>query len=276
MSVQLIPTPLPELSRARFAFSPAIAGVSHNQWTLRRASWTELTATNTETAEELTIPRRWIAGIAECDPEPAAQTSLSARQAIVTLSQELEYSGGRVVPLRRGVIEMPPVASRTGNHRTEFRKFLHRHDENWKAPVVAIRVESESYSKVRRALRGSVALGFIACIALVFVAGDSQLGPDLGFVSPLATRELPFNAADNYRAIVNELGEPVSDRWIEAGDGNGYRRLSYTRQRFAVILEGADPDSARYVGAIDRRGRIVHAVAPQRLETFETFPGDQQ
>ena len=62
MSVPLTPAPLPELAYSRFRFEPPIEGVEHNEWTLRRATWTEMVVVNGITGTELAIPRVTWAG----------------------------------------------------------------------------------------------------------------------------------------------------------------------------------------------------------------------
>ena len=216
MSAPLNPALMPELVQGRFRFTPAIAGIEHNEWSLSRSTWPEIVVTNTRTQQEIAIPRRFVGGIFE---------TKSGRQ--LALLKELESSGGRVRPRRRGVIEM-----RGGPDPDRPR---------WSRPqpgggVVAIRVEPAAASPVRRILRGSVALGFVACLALVFVVRDARLGTNLTALA----------ANDDYAAVVRKLGPPSADRWIADDRGGGVRRLWYPRERVAVILMGQTSDSARY------------------------------
>ena len=60
VSVPLIAAGLTELRHGRFSFYPAIVGVRHNEWVLRRATWTDILVANAKTAEELWIPRRLV------------------------------------------------------------------------------------------------------------------------------------------------------------------------------------------------------------------------
>lgn len=268
MSVQLIPAPLPELSRTRFAFEPPISGAGHNQWVLRRASWTELTATNTKTGREVTISRRWVVGIRFADTaEPGINLAGTHHlDATVNLSQELELAAGRVVPLRRRVLEMPSPAARVLTDKADLERT--RRSEDWKAPIIAIRVESESSSRLRKLLKGSIAVGFVALIALVGFTRNAHFGERLGLI---ASAQLPFTSADNYDDIVAEFGKPVSDQWIETDDG-GYRRLGYTAKRLAVILEGKTPSTAHYIGSVGRNGKFLHAPTQAAFEAREFLP----
>lgn len=151
--MSLTPAPLPELAYSRFRFEPAIAGVEHNEWTLRRATWTEMVVVNARGGQELAVPRRYLGRIVE--------TGDSIRG--VRLVEALECHAGRVRPVRRGVIEMGP------RREGEAAPWLRREAGN-PAPVIAIRVEAARPSSIRRALRGSVAVGLIAFLALVCIA----------------------------------------------------------------------------------------------------------
>ena len=250
-------------------FEPPISGAGHNQWVLRRASWTELTATNTKTGREVTISRRWVVGIRFADTAEHAGIDLvrhHSLDATVTLNQELELTAGRVVPLRRRVLEMPHPASRVPTDKADLERA--RRGEDWQAPIVAIRVESETSSRLRKLLKGSVAVGFVALIALVGFTRNAHLGQRLGL---MYSTQLPFTGADDYRDIIAEFGEPVSDQWIETDDG-GYRRLGYTAKRLAVILAGETPTTAHYIGAVGRNGTFVHAASSAALEAREFLP----
>lgn len=269
MSVQLIPAPLPELSRTRFAFEPPISGAGHNQWVLRRASWTELTATNTKSGREVTISRRWVVGIHFADTAEQPGINLAGTHpldATVNLSQELELAAGRVVPLRRRVLEMPNPATRILTDKAELDRA--RRGEEWKAPIIAIRVESESSSRLRKLLKGSIAVGFVALIALVGFTRNAHFGEHLGLI---ASAQLPFTGADDYNDIVAEFGKPVSDQWIETDDG-GYRRLGYTAKHLAVILAGETPSTAHYIGSVGRNGKFLHAPSQAAIEAREFLP----
>ncbi len=266
MSVQLIPAPLPELSRTRFAFEPPISGAGYNQWVLRRASWTELTATNTKTGREVTISRRWVVGIRFADVADHPGISLAEQHhldATVNLNQELELTAGRVVPLRRRVLEMPSPVSRILTDKANLERAYR--GEDWKAPVVAIRVESETSSRLRKLLKGSIAVGFVALIALFGFTRNAHFSERLGLAS---SAQLPFTGADDYNDIVAAFGKPVSDQWIETDDG-GYRRLGYTAKRLAVILAGETPSKAHYIGAVGRNGKFLHAPSQAAIEARE-------
>lgn len=236
MSAPLTPAPLPELAYSRFRFAPAIAGAGPNEWTLRRATWTEMVVVNAITAEELAIPRRFLGRVFE--------TEENIRD--VRLTEDLESAGGRARPVRRGVIEMKP---RVGVETPAWR----RPEPGLGAPVLAIRTEYTVPSRTRRALRGSIAIGFVAFLAVVFVTRDSRIGPGL-------------TAGDDYRSVRAKLGEPLTDEWLQAPGGSEYRRMWYPGKRLAVILAGETRDSAHYAGALSRSGRVLHAAVADVMD----------
>lgn len=238
VSAPLIPAPIPELARRPFAFSPAIAGIESNEWLLRRSGWGEIVAENAQTSQQISVPRKFYAGL--CDDEDGS--------AIAALTEPLEFRHGRVVPVRRGVIAMP--AARQAEVPA------------WKrsqrpSPVVAIRVEQPRAPRWRRVLKGSLAIGFVACVAVVFLVRDAHLAKAMGWAASPA-RPLPLAAGDDYFAVVNKLGRPSSDRWIESREGGGIRRLIYPRRRLSVILAGETRESAVYLRSFGRDGSIVH------------------
>jgi len=250
----LLPGPLGELGRRHFAFYPAIKGVEHNEWILGRASWTEVQVVNASTAEELWIPRRLLGEVSRADGPVA----------IVGLLKELEYRQGLVLPQTRRVIEMPRAVNES--HRMGAGSAIQP------APVVAIRAEPLGDSRARKLLRGSVAVGILACVAAGFAVRDLHVGTQPGpWIGP--QRDVPLAAGDDYASVVRKLGAPSSDRWLQTPVGEPYRRLAYTRRGFAVILTGADPDSARYAGVVTFDGRIIHSAAPDVLENITAAVG---
>lgn len=76
-----MPPPLDQIGQRPFSFYPAILGIEHNEWLLRRATWSELLVYNTKTEQELWVPRRFLGEISSID-EPVM---------IVGLLKELEY-----------------------------------------------------------------------------------------------------------------------------------------------------------------------------------------
>jgi len=138
--------------------------------------------------------------------------------------------------------------------------------------VVAIRAESNSDSRFWRVLRGSVATGILACVAVMFVVRDAHLGTRFGWTS--ATPRLPnFNQWDDYSSVVKKLGSPTSDRWVQSGFGSGgYRRLWYSRKGVTLILAGSSPDNARYAGTLNRDGEIIQSVDSSLIHELDSAP----
>jgi hypothetical protein len=161
VALPLLPTPLGELGRRHFAFYPAIKGVEHNEWILGRVSWTEVQVINGSSAEELWIPRRLLGEVSRADGPVA----------IVGLLKELEYKQGVVLPQARRVIEMPRAVN-------DSPRAAPAHQQP--ASVVAIRPEPVGDSRARKLLRGSVAVGILACVAAGFLVRDLHVGTHAG------------------------------------------------------------------------------------------------
>ncbi|MCU1337115.1 MAG: hypothetical protein JWO19_2696 [Bryobacterales bacterium] len=252
----LIAAGLAELRHGRFSFYPAIVGVRHNEWILRRATWTDILVANAKTSEELCIPRRFVGEV----------SSIEAPFRIVGLVKELEYREGVALPHRRSVIEMPLAVN--DFNRSSLRPALYGRP----AGVVAIRAEPDSESRFWRVLRGSVAAGILACVSVMFVVRDAHLGTRFGWTS--ATARLPnFNQQDDYSSVVRKLGNPTGDRWFQSAFGSrGYRRLWYSRRGVTLILMGASPDNARYAGTLNRDGEIIHSVDADLINELDSAP----
>jgi hypothetical protein len=239
----LIAAGLSELRHGRFSFYPAIVGVKHNEWILRRATWTDVVVSNAKTSEEICIPRRFVGEI----------SSIEAPFRIVGLIKELEYREGVVLPHRRVVFEMPRAVNDFIQVRLRPARYA------GPAAVVAIRAEQAGDSRFWRVLRGSVAAGILACLAVIFVVRDAHLGTRLGWSSTPA--RLPdFSGQDDYASVVKKMGIPASDRWLVSGPA-GYRRLWYPRKGVTIILSGANRDSARYGATVNRDDEILHTVS---------------
>jgi len=252
----IIAAGLAELRHGRFSFYPAIVGVEHNEWILRRATWTDILVANAKTSEEICIPRRFVGEV----------SSIEAPYRIVGLVKELEYRQGVVLPHRRSVIEMPRAVndySAASLRPTQYAR---------PAGVVAIRAELAGESRVWRLLRGSVAAGFLVCLAVMFVVRDAHLGTGFGWTSA-QSRWPNLNARDDYDAVVKKLGSPASDRWFESQIGpGGYRRLWYPRRGVTVVLTGTNRNHARYAGTLNRDDEIIHSVDAGLANELDSVP----
>jgi len=252
----IIAAGLADLRHGRFSFYPAIVGMHHNEWILRRATWTDILVANAKTSEEICIPRHFVGEV----------SSIEAPYRIVGLVKELEYREGIVIPHRRVVLEMPRAVGDFS--RSSLRPALYPRP----AGVVAIRAEPDGESRLRKVLRGSIAAGFLACLAVMFVVRDAHLGAGFGWTS--ASSRLPnINAGDDYDSVVRKLGSPASDRWFDSQDGSGgYRRLWYPRRGVILILTGASSTSARYAGTLNRNGKIAHSLDPGLAIELDAAP----
>jgi len=244
VSVPLIAAGLSELRHGRFSFYPAIVGVEHNEWILRRANWTDVVVANAKSSVELCIPRRFVGEI----------SSIEAPFRIVGLVKELEYREGVVLPHRRVVLEMPRAVNEFS--RPSPRRALYPQP----AAVVAIRAEASIDSRFWRLLRGSIAAGILVCLAVIFVVRDAHLGTRFGWTS--TPPRLPdLTDQDDYSAVVKKLGNPASDRWLASASG-GYRRLWYPRKGVTLILTGPSRERARYAATLNRDEEIVQSAIP--------------
>jgi hypothetical protein len=216
-----LPSPLDQLGSRRFSFYPPILGVEHNQWSFRRAAANEILVVNTRTLEELSIPRHFIGEVSTIG-EPVV---------IVGLLKELELNTGIVVPHVRRVIEMPRAVN--DSPRPAARR-------EQPAEIVGIRIEPDHSPPWRsRWLLGTVAAALVACVAILSFS---------------AHVEPPLNSRDTYNSVVARLGPPAREE-SQTTNGKQYRRLSYPRRGFTVLLI-----DGHYAGAIDPAGRVIHAV----------------
>jgi hypothetical protein len=243
VSVPPIPAPLDQLGQRRFSFYPPIVNIEHNEWIVRRVTWSEVHVMNAKTSTELFLPRAFV-GEASLVEEPVM---------IVGLVKELEYKNGAVLPHVRRVIEMPRAVN------DSFRPRIRPAETAGPAPVVGIRLEPSTESRTSKRMRTAFAAGILACVASAIVLRDGTMGSRAKLAAPIELH-LPLTASDGYDSIVNKLGRPARDRWFEIG-GMEYRRLSYPQRSYALLLMGAAKDDhAFYIGAIDPYGRVIHSV----------------
>ena len=179
--VPVPPMPLlfDQLGRRSFSFFPAIVGIEHNEWVLRRATWTEVEVVNKKTGQELSIPHRFVGEVSAIE-EPFL---------IVGLIKELEYREGAVWPHRRRVIEMPRAVN--GGSAFSSRAFAPAQP----AIVIGIRLEPASPSRAWKRIAACVAL------ALMLIAA--------GILAWVQAVESHFRGARDGRATVPAQRPPV-------------------------------------------------------------------
>ena len=171
VAAPLIPTPLDQIGRRPFLFYPAIVGIEHNEWMLRRVSSSEVQVINTKTSEELWIPRRFLGEVSAIE-DPFI---------IAGLIKELEFKDGVVLPHRRRVIEMPrvvngpAVASLSAN---DLSSVAEQPGPIKLAPVIGIRVESGPTSRTGKRLLTWIVASILACVlaaeALIVFGGHRR------------------------------------------------------------------------------------------------------
>lgn len=236
MSDPPIPPLQEPLLHRPFSFYPPILNIAHNEWRLRRSTWSEILVVNTKSGEELWIPRRFLGEISSID-EPVM---------IVGLLKELEYKGGSVWPHQRRVIEMPRAVNEGPAAPAPPAD----------APVHSLgtRTEPGPERRVGRLIGATLLLGVLASVVVVSLSRRT--------VSYRAIEQsyLGLTAEDDYHAVVRRLGTPDEDAWLDSSGEIQYRMLRYRDRGLAVILMGTDRDSARYIGALDKNWKPVHSV----------------
>jgi hypothetical protein len=136
------------LAARPFSFYPAIAGVAHNEWRLRKATWQDWLVVNSRTSEELSIPRRFVDEVSSTD-HPVL---------IVGLLRELQCRNGVALPFERRVIEMPLAAGAENDPRLQPRS-------GGPAPVIGIRLEPRRRNRVFQLVGGALAMAIFIYIA---------------------------------------------------------------------------------------------------------------
>jgi hypothetical protein len=244
-----IPTPLEELGQRPFSFYPAIRNLAHNEWLFRCAGGNEIQVTNTKTAEQLWIPRRFLGGVSSSE-EPVV---------IVGLVKELEYREGIVVPHVLRVIEMPRAVNDIPRPAVS-RPWVAAPKPGHLAPIEGIRVEGSAEARKGRKVLGAVAASILTCIIATVIFRDGPLSTRARFFNATPRLALPFSAQDDYMSVVEKLGRPDNGRSRTAPDGREFFLLRYPDRSFTIVLLGRVRDEAYYIGALGRGGRVVHSV----------------
>jgi hypothetical protein len=157
--------PFGQLANRPFSLYPALRGVHHNEWHLRKATWSELVVANAKTAEEISIPRRFVGEISIVD-DPVV---------IVGLTRELEYREGAILPCQRRVIEMPVAVGETG-----WRPAPGGSRPGGPAPVVAIRLETGREKRAFKIVGGGLALAMLLHLAAAAFSARSRAAGHTG------------------------------------------------------------------------------------------------
>ena len=134
------------LAARPFSFYPAIAGVAHNEWLLRKATWQEWVVVNSRTREEISIPRRFVGDVSSTD-HPVL---------IVGLLRELQCKNGIALPHEGRVIEMP---------RTNGENVARQPRAEGPAPVIGIRLETRRPNRLYQWVGAALALAIFLYVA---------------------------------------------------------------------------------------------------------------
>lgn len=244
MAVPPAPPPLEQLGPRPFSFYPAIGNIPHNEWLYQRATWSEVLVRNTKTAEEIWVPRRLLGEISRTD-EPVM---------IVGLTKEMEYRGGALWPAVRRVIEMPLAVNESARPKPVVETA-----EAKPAPVIGIRTDDGTESRMGRMVLVVIAASILACVLVVSLYRGEIIGSRVVY-SPILQTDLNLDNHDDYYAVVRALGAPQEDRWRADKGEFQFRLLRYPKLGVSVILMGAERNDAHYIGAMDKNWNPVHTV----------------
>lgn len=237
------PTPpaLDELGNRRFSFYPPIVNIDHNEWEMRKGSWSEVLVHNPKMDLELWIPRAWLGEISKID-EPVM---------IVGLKREIEYSGGAVFPHTRRVLNMPRPNAAAPAPANEVPR----------APTTRenLRLDSSAESSIGKLIATVLAAGIVLAMIFVGVSRYKESGGAIEYKA-VVQADLGFTATSDYFDIVRKLGQPDHDRWKSDSGERQYRALTFKKSGYVVILMGAERNNARYLGTKDLDWHTIHAV----------------
>jgi hypothetical protein len=236
MSIAPLPTHLQHLGGRRFSFYPPIRNLAEpNEWLYRRATWSECVVVNTRSGEEIWLPRIFLGEVSRID-EPVM---------IVGLNRQLEWRGGKIIPLERRVIEFPGSAN--DSHAP--------HRSGPPAPVINIRLEPKPETRAWKWIGVAAILGAVAFTIVADVARQTPWRQRVDFSRGYRSY-LQLGPGDDYASTVRKLGLPT-----RSGSNGVFRALTYATRRYSVILMGPAEDKAHYIGTLDlNNGRVIDAV----------------
>jgi hypothetical protein len=249
MSSPVIPPPLEALRNRPFSFYPAVLNIEHNKWQYRKATWSDVLVVNARTGQEIWIPRRFLGEISRIE-DPVV---------IVGLLKELEYKQGAIWPHRRRVIEMPIAVGAPALPLSPTQRA-------GPAPVVGIRLESNTESHFLRTVGGALVLGIVAAYVAVNFYRDSVPRPRSAHMAKGGTY-LSLTAQDDYNAVVRKLGAPARDRWLRPAGGTRCRALWYPDHAFTIVLMAANGHDATYIGTLDANWNPLYSVGIARADS---------
>ena len=238
MSIAPLPTPLEHLGGRRFSFYPPIRNLEPNEWLYRRTTWSECIVVNARSGEEVWVPRIFLGEVSRVDEAVM----------IVGLNRELEWRSGAIIPRQRMVIEFP-VAVNDGRPAPRPRH---------PAPVINIRLEPKPETRAWKWVGVAAVLGAVAFTIVTGVTRQVQPRQRADLFRGYRSY-LQLGPDDDYASTIGKLGLPARTGSRETGD-QVFRSLTYPTRRYSVILMGSNGREARYIGALDPRGRVLDAV----------------
>jgi hypothetical protein len=262
MSIAPLPSPLQHLGGRHFAFYPPIRNIRPNEWLLRRADWAECVVVNAQSGLELDIPREFLGEISHGE-DPGM---------VVSLTRELAWEDGMIVPHDRRVIEFPRVARDSSPDNGETEDGVEDIADivpaaaGRRAPVISIRLEPKPELKAGKWIGVALVLGAVALTIVSDIARQAQSHQRADFFRGYRGF-LQLDPGDDYQRTVRKLGAPVAERTARQGDrvftSLTYRAPGYYSPRYTVILMGSvlnSDNAARYIGAVDGHGRVLDAI----------------
>jgi hypothetical protein len=238
-----IPPSLDHLITRPFSFYPPIVNIEHNEWLFRKATWSEILVVNCRSGAEVWISRRLVGEVSRID-DPVL---------IVGLNRELEYKGGTLWPYQRRVIEMPVAA---GGFPMPSGAAA---DRGGHAPVVGIRLESND-RRIFKLIGAALPFAVLLCLGALRLTQVGEVRQGVVFTTK-DQQYLALTSRDDYFAVVQKLGKPVSDHWQSESGELQYRALGYPDRKYTVILMGSGRQAAVYIGTVDENWKPVHSVA---------------
>jgi hypothetical protein len=241
MSSPANPPSLDHLATRPFSFYPPIAGIEHNEWLFRKATWSEILVANCKTGQELWISRRYIGDVSKVD-DPVL---------IAGLNRELEYKGGSVWPHNRRVLQMPAAAPPPPEAPEE---------EPVAPPSIGgMRLESGTDLRMFKLIGGVIGVAILLYLISLNFVRVGELRQRIKFTTTDQTY-LELSARDDYYGVVQKLGQPGQERWQSESGAIQYRALAYPDRGYTVILMGGDRKSAAYIGTLDTNWIPIHSV----------------
>jgi len=219
-----------------FSFYPAIVNVQHNEWRYQKSTWSEVLVRNTESAEEIWVPRRYLGEV----------SGIEQAVMVVGLNRELEYRGGGVWPRTPGVVDLPDAPKQAARPSAA-------------PPPPRTRRETPTERRIQRFVLASLGI-FIALSALIIFLTRSRESGGTIIYQNVVQQDLGLTSRDGYSDVVRIVGEPAASRWRSDAGERQFQALDYPDRGLTLILMGTDREDQRYIGAKDEGWRTVQFV----------------